>query len=724
MGLSKHPLFILLTVCAVPCLFSASVQGRINDGRGSMSDYDAGPDLSTQIGRGYAEIFSEIPNYRALEGQLFGTEKRFQWEFGPVFYRGRLGKDHVKVLIIGQDDDPMSQLTSRAFSGNTGQQLQNVLDYIGIQQSYLFLNAFSYPMLHGYKDVVPVLVRGAMDSTPQNLGGAPNWKIQWMPFLNPSMYWLAQDEASPIVQWRNQLIDYVIHSNENSLKLVIALGDAGQDAVADYIVSKGGNCHSAVSETAMVDLGLLNYKTVKTSENTVFSFPVDTEGKNALSNPHDSVDYTDHVYISKLKRRAKDLKRLSRLVELFTGPYENGVRDIRQFGVNLSSCEVDGVPSTLRGLYGVREDVRVVAVNAAQIAVHGIVPAIGIMKKWETDGDWHLNPDAGNLTHFLAGESFEDVPKAIPRKDFRFGMIDLAGTRGYSVRLADDGHSIDFGIGNDYEYDADEQFKGTYKADDVPDGKASNRFDPGPSRSFAAVLNSEAFSEIFSRGQGRVFYRGHPEQSEVLILADQMSQNDLWVGRALMGYEGQKLQGFLQGIGAENDYTILRTLPIDTVGVSDESVKNMVNRSHAWRARVWHKLLFNPENTKRVRLIFTFGSHADAEIINLETGGLPVVSLTNGFKAAFDQIQKVEWKKNDFIFTENPVSIPREDIPFGVRLWVGTAGNRVIRSTYSGILNRTSYKITTPDWLNKQSVPNLTSWEIESLRSFFKFTGN
>jgi uracil-DNA glycosylase len=152
-------------------------------------------------------LFSETPNYRALGEAVMGREK-FRWHFGPMYYRGRLGDNQVKVLIVGQEGAQDESLTHRSFTGGTGARMQHVLAHLGINHSYLFLNTFVYPILGQYSGS----------------------KLQW----------LAQDPASPIAMQRQKLFDYA--AQRNDLRLVIAVGTAAKESIESWILARGGTC--------------------------------------------------------------------------------------------------------------------------------------------------------------------------------------------------------------------------------------------------------------------------------------------------------------------------------------------------------------------------------------------------------------------------------------------------------------------------------------------------
>ena len=56
--------------------------------RGNPWEYDAGPEQDSK----WLEIFASTPNYRAI-GKAVLERERYRWHWGPIFYRGRLGKN-------------------------------------------------------------------------------------------------------------------------------------------------------------------------------------------------------------------------------------------------------------------------------------------------------------------------------------------------------------------------------------------------------------------------------------------------------------------------------------------------------------------------------------------------------------------------------------------------------------------------------------------------------
>jgi uracil-DNA glycosylase len=67
----------------------------------------------------------------------------FRVEWGPVFHRGRLDGS-ARVLVIGQDPAQHEAIARRAMVGEAGQRVQAFLAKLGIERSYLIVNAFLY----------------------------------------------------------------------------------------------------------------------------------------------------------------------------------------------------------------------------------------------------------------------------------------------------------------------------------------------------------------------------------------------------------------------------------------------------------------------------------------------------------------------------------------------------------------------------------------------------
>ena len=95
-------------------------------------EFDKGPSAAM------AKLLMKHPDYTPVKDFFW-----FNW--GPVFYRGRLDKS-AKVLCVASDPGPTERISGRALIGNAGQRLQGFLSKIGITKSYVCLNGLIYSL--------------------------------------------------------------------------------------------------------------------------------------------------------------------------------------------------------------------------------------------------------------------------------------------------------------------------------------------------------------------------------------------------------------------------------------------------------------------------------------------------------------------------------------------------------------------------------------------------
>jgi uracil-DNA glycosylase len=97
-----------------------------------MIQFDKGP------GAAFAKHFAALPDHDAIKDN-------FWYDWGPVFYRGRLDGS-AKILCVASDPGPTERIAGRNLVGNAGQRVQGFLHKIGLTQSYVLLNGFSYAL--------------------------------------------------------------------------------------------------------------------------------------------------------------------------------------------------------------------------------------------------------------------------------------------------------------------------------------------------------------------------------------------------------------------------------------------------------------------------------------------------------------------------------------------------------------------------------------------------
>ncbi|MBI2605997.1 MAG: hypothetical protein HYW49_07945 [Deltaproteobacteria bacterium] len=678
--------------------------------------YDAGPDVNTPEGKRYAEIFASIPNFKEIGTQLFPkTGGKFRYAFGPTFYRGRLTKNSVKVLVIGQDGTHIAEAAGRTFTGGTGGRLQNVVDYLGINESYLFINTFAYTIKDQYADFAPVLVDD----------GHGGHKLAWKQLLSPEGFLLSQDLKSPIVQWRNTLIDHILATNKDSLKLIIAVGGAARDTLGTYIKSRGAGVPTIIAAENAKKVQMVAYGSAHAGGNKSFFYPLDEEGKNALLEPNEKPRYFDTKFQNTLMERAKDPKRLEKLLKPNSGPYGNGVYDLAQFGYDLEHVATDALGRDIRfiaiphpGSAGGISDDEARFKQVAQLEKSFQIK-LDKLKTFKEAG-WNLPSDEGAKNKLFAGEKFKYGKKPIPVSDFPFGKSKIVIDHDSSARR-DGANVIEIGGRDAGEYD-DAILDETLNAKPIKDAadfdgnevlwepsRARREvFDQGPGEKWAKLMTEGLdLKKVYEEKPGKsldtdgieaLYVKNHPKHGAVgtfrgtfadpgiLILADPSDYDDFFTARALTGKNGQALQGYLSGLGVDDKYLVLKTLPFDMTGASDEEWKRTLDVTKEWRKNLISAVLAE----SRPQKIVTFGKWADLEIQGIDVKAIPVVSVQAEFMGA-------------------PRDIPRSHLPFGMQNWVGTSGSRVVRA--SGKFSGIQYKIIVPKWVTSAPARELSGEE-------------
>lgn len=144
-----------------------------------MVDFDAGPPKAV------ANHLAAVPSY-APHRELFW------YDWGPVFYRGRLDRS-AQLLCIASDPGPTERIACRTLVGDAGQRVQGFLTKLGLTHSYVLVNAFAYALL-------------------------PSKAQKATPILSETDH----------LAWRNTLLDKITGPN---LQAVVAFGGQAQAAV-------------------------------------------------------------------------------------------------------------------------------------------------------------------------------------------------------------------------------------------------------------------------------------------------------------------------------------------------------------------------------------------------------------------------------------------------------------------------------------------------------------
>jgi uracil-DNA glycosylase len=144
-----------------------------------MLQFDKGPTDA------FAQHFASLPDHSSIK-------QNFWFDWGPVFYRGRLDGT-ARVICVASDPGPTERIGGRSLVGNAGQRVQGFLNKVGLTRSYVCVNGFAYA-LHPGK-------------------------------LSQGMKLLSQPD---LLAWRNQLFKML---KKPKLEAIVAFGDVAKKAV-------------------------------------------------------------------------------------------------------------------------------------------------------------------------------------------------------------------------------------------------------------------------------------------------------------------------------------------------------------------------------------------------------------------------------------------------------------------------------------------------------------
>jgi uracil-DNA glycosylase len=355
--------------------------------------------------------------------------------------------------------------------------------------------------------------------------------------------------------------------------------------------------------------------------------------------------------------------------------------------------------------------------------VAGFKAAVTQIEGWaHADPGW-LPVDPGAVRSSAASYRYRSA--ASPFADFPFGTTWRLGNGGTSSNRRDEQTSIQlFSSAGAYNNEgADVSYRVGYGSrtgysqnrGDVPvePGRAHpTQYDPGPG-DFTELLTGSRpnldwpdFTALglpahpsFGFGPS---YRGRLDHPSVLVLADQASQDDVFLTRALTGEAGQRLQGWLLAAGLTKRYAILRTLPVDSLGASETTVRTAVTHPAVTA------LLTAVIAQAAPKVVVTLGPHAAAIGAAVSPAGTPIVALptwsataTPPWRQALASLKQLSYPTDvaaSHVWDGARSQIPRSDLPYGFLRWQGSGGDRADRATIAGVASPDYYLITMPAW--------------------------
>jgi hypothetical protein len=373
--------------------------------------------------------------------------------------------------------------------------------------------------------------------------------------------------------------------------------------------------------------------------------------------------------------------------------------------------------------------------------------ACDLVRGWvDADAGW-LPADPG-VTRNLAA-AFQYQSAAIPFRDFPFGSCPRLGRGGTSSNRTDAQRGIQLfsaaghynAAGDRLRYDSNAGGSSDGYRDDAgelpyePPRATPTAFDPGPPANLARLLLGMEpgfgwpdFAALGvtahpSFGLGPI-YRGRFRNLSLLVLADQASNDDLFTGRALSGEAGQRLERFLAAAGLTRRYLILRTLPVDTLDLTQTRRNSLVDQP---QVQALHRELLgriradNPDAT----VMLALGSGAQRLAPHIVPSGMEVLELAAAgssgaaasWQTALDALATRSYPKDltspSFQLGSGRGQLPRTDLAYGSLRWLGSSGDRAVRPINLD-LNKPSpdyLKLFAPTWVAQLQPEPLTPAE-------------
>ncbi|MDA8793866.1 hypothetical protein N9N67_11515, partial [Bacteriovoracaceae bacterium] len=193
--------------------------------------FDQGPNLNEPMEKELLDLIQELPYLPGISTQLqvlaphYKNGQKMRPDFGAMPVRGFLGKNKIKVLVIGQDGTHIAEGANRPGIAGFGGRVQDIMKHFGIYEGVLFTNLYVNT------------ISGQYGSRNTPIYDTKNEKFLNNNVIENRQWLLTHDGAYS--EWRNKFISWVIRNNQKSLRMVVMLGQAGKDAGANFVTSIG-----------------------------------------------------------------------------------------------------------------------------------------------------------------------------------------------------------------------------------------------------------------------------------------------------------------------------------------------------------------------------------------------------------------------------------------------------------------------------------------------------
>ncbi|MEZ0228866.1 MAG: hypothetical protein ACAI25_09590 [Planctomycetota bacterium] len=183
-----------------------------------LQEFDPGPTGA------WKDFFDSVPDYKKVlkDAGIDPQGKMFWYNFGPVFYRGRLDGT-ARVMVIASDPGPEECLpyVRHPMVGDAGQRVQGFLAKLGINKGYVLVNAYAYAMRPSWVE--------------KNFGKAII--TEDFSLVDPPVELTDEqlDEVAKITKWRNEFFTRVARAGK--LEAIVPMGGNAWPAYRSWMAS-------------------------------------------------------------------------------------------------------------------------------------------------------------------------------------------------------------------------------------------------------------------------------------------------------------------------------------------------------------------------------------------------------------------------------------------------------------------------------------------------------
>jgi hypothetical protein len=750
------PLFGLLLAallaqsCATPPPPSATERavasnfGDRAEGAPPKWSYDAGPDPKDAMGRELIDLNSSIPFYPGLSDSMMGSQK-FRPAFGPIPWRMLQKPNSVKILFIGQDGTHIAEAAGRPATAGFGGRAQDLAKYFGVSWSAAFINTYAFTIKGQYGAFDAPMLRTQADGTQSVSNGQ---------LIENPLWLMSMDPQSPLTQWRNGLIDWIIRNNKDSLQMIVLFGGAARDAAAVFVESHGGHVGTRTKPEELARIQVPETRMESTGGNNESPIPLSATGEDLYAKALGrKVNYTkpdDLLAAQKALAAAfkADPVAWKKLLVIPRGGVQgSGVLHPGQLGgFDIArQMEVNGAKGlSIKGLKlsdgsVIDHDVLVAQfphpsalskMEAAE-AAQKVGDALKAFKPY-VDSGWKIAADAGFSNDFAAGKPYKYGRADMGPEYYDFGA---PASRMVAVSTASrlNANTIVFGTRDRATFDpALVKTMTEAQPSNLPDAQemwtarprmSSSRyvFDAGPGEKYARIMKEnlpESLIAKFPDNRDFAHYRGTFRQPRVLIVADPDGYDDLITARALTGSRGQALHGLMEDLGVADRYLVLKTAPFAMDETRSAEWQDILAQTQAYREAVLKAVL--AEGTPE--LVLADGAFAQAELARIFAGKLPCPVIhvdrqagqpTFGMLEASARIAAQVPGFAGKSATGRLADIPRTHLSYYARVWEGTSGDRVITSS-DPKFRGSAFAEVAPRWAYSQKT-SMSSSELQGL---------